>query len=88
MSPTSGQALFGFFSRILATVAAVALSVVSWYIVVRHTAGVLVFLCISNVLLVSNGSKKKRIRLANLLAKSSVKAPQAFCYIRYRRRHP
>ncbi|KAL2112743.1 hypothetical protein VUR80DRAFT_6625 [Thermomyces stellatus] len=70
MSPTSGQALFGFFSRILATVAAVALSVVSWYIVVRHTAGVLVFLCISNVLL------------------SSVKAPQAFCYIRYRRRHP
>lgn len=53
MSPTSGQALFGFFSRLLATVAAVALSFVSWYIVVGHTAGVLVFLYISNVLLVS-----------------------------------
>lgn len=53
MSPTSGQTLFGFFSRLLATVAAVALSFVSWYIVVGHTAGVLVFLYISNVILVS-----------------------------------
>lgn len=57
MSPTSGQALFGFFSRLLATVAATALGFISWYIVVGHTAGVLVFLYISNVLLVSDGTK-------------------------------
>ena len=59
MSPTSGQTLFGFFSRLLATVAAVALSFVSWYIVVGHTAGVLVFLYISNVLLVSDASENE-----------------------------
>lgn len=53
MSPTSGQTLFGFFSRILATLAAIALSFASWYIVVGHTAGVLVFLYLSNVILVS-----------------------------------
>jgi hypothetical protein len=53
MSPTSGQTLFGFFSRILATLAAIALSFASWYIVVGHAAGVLVFLYLSNVILVS-----------------------------------
>lgn len=58
MSPTSGQALFGFFSRLLATFAAIALGFVSWYIVVGHTAGVIVFLYISNVILVSYGRKK------------------------------
>ncbi|PKS04890.1 hypothetical protein jhhlp_008254 [Lomentospora prolificans] len=51
MSPTSGQTLFGFFSRILATLAAVALSFFSWYIAVGHAAGVLVFLYISNIIL-------------------------------------
>ncbi|MBE3047907.1 FUSC family protein, partial [Candidatus Bathyarchaeota archaeon] len=60
MSPTSGQALFGFFSRLFATVAAVALSFVSWYIVVGNAAGVLVFLYLSNVLLVSNRPWQRR----------------------------
>lgn len=60
MSPTSGQALFGFFSRLLATIAAISLGFVSWYIVVGHTAGVIVFLYISNVLLVGGHPERKR----------------------------
>ncbi|KAH8672385.1 hypothetical protein BGZ61DRAFT_105508 [Ilyonectria robusta] len=50
MSPTSGQSFFGFFARILATAASVALSLAAWYIVVGKTAGVIIFLYLANVI--------------------------------------
>ncbi|RDW67264.1 uncharacterized protein DSM5745_09130 [Aspergillus mulundensis] len=49
MSPTSGQTLFGFMTRIAATVVSLALSLMVWYIPDQHTAGVIVFLYLANV---------------------------------------
>ena len=49
MSPTSGQTLFGFLSRIAATVVSLALSLIVWYIVDEKIPGVIVFLYIANV---------------------------------------
>jgi Putative ER transporter, 6TM, N-terminal/Fusaric acid resistance protein-like len=44
MSPTSGNATFGFIGRTLATFVAMISSYVNWYMVDGHTAGVLVFM--------------------------------------------
>ncbi|EAU37096.1 conserved hypothetical protein [Aspergillus terreus NIH2624] len=49
MNPTSGQTMFGFVARIVATVFALALSLVVWYIVDGKTPGVIIFLYIANV---------------------------------------
>ncbi|KAL4762085.1 uncharacterized protein BDW70DRAFT_32679 [Aspergillus foveolatus] len=49
MSPTSGQTLLGFVTRIVATVVSLALSLMVWYIPNQHTAGVIVFLYLANV---------------------------------------
>jgi hypothetical protein len=54
MSPTSGQSFFGFFARIMATIVALTLSFVAWYIVDGHVPGVIVFLFIANVIEVSH----------------------------------
>ncbi|KAH6874711.1 hypothetical protein B0T10DRAFT_532842 [Thelonectria olida] len=50
MSPTSGQSFFGFFARIMATIVALALSLVAWYVVNRHTPGVIILLFVANVI--------------------------------------
>lgn len=52
MSPTSGQTMFGFVARIIATVFALVLSFIVWYIVDGKTPGVIVFLYIGNVIMV------------------------------------
>ncbi|ORY68434.1 uncharacterized protein BCR38DRAFT_423239 [Pseudomassariella vexata] len=44
MTETSGQSIFGFLCRIGGTFVAMVLSIINWYIVDEHTAGVLVFL--------------------------------------------
>ena len=44
MTPTAGAGIFGFVGRILGTVIAMCTSLIAWYIVVGHTAGVIVFL--------------------------------------------
>lgn len=90
MSPTSGQMLFGFFSRLLATVAACALSFFSWYIVVGHTAGVLVFLYISNVILVSDSMKHEHdeIPLTFRTVLHLCQDAEILWYIDYRHHHP
>lgn len=49
MSPTSGQTLLGFITRIAATVVSLALSLMVWYIPDQKTAGVIVFLYLANV---------------------------------------
>ncbi|KAF9886365.1 hypothetical protein FE257_011510 [Aspergillus nanangensis] len=49
MNPTSGQTMFGFVARIVATVFALGLSLVVWYIVDGKTPGVIVFLYLANV---------------------------------------
>ena len=49
MSPTSGQTLIGFLSRIAATVVSLALSLIVWYIVDEKIPDVIVFLYIVNV---------------------------------------
>jgi len=49
MNPTSGQTMFGFLARILATVVSLVLSLIVWYIVDGKTAGVIVFLYLANV---------------------------------------
>ncbi|KAJ6115361.1 hypothetical protein N7486_001139 [Penicillium sp. IBT 16267x] len=49
MNPTSGQSMFGFFTRIVATAISLALSLIVWYIVDGKTAGVIVFLYLANV---------------------------------------
>ncbi|KAL2849861.1 hypothetical protein BJY01DRAFT_262124 [Aspergillus pseudoustus] len=49
MSPTSGQTLLGFVTRIVATVVSLALSLMVWYIPDQKTAGVVVFLYLANV---------------------------------------
>lgn len=53
MSPTSGQSMFGFIARIVATVISLALSLIVWYIVDGKTAGVIIFLYLANVFEVS-----------------------------------
>lgn len=54
MKPESGASIFGFFARVASTVVAVVLTIIVWYIVDGHTAGVLVFLYLANVFEVSN----------------------------------
>ncbi|KAF7585490.1 hypothetical protein BBP40_010812 [Aspergillus hancockii] len=49
MNPTSGQSMFGFVARIVATVVALVLSLIVWYIVDQKTSGVIVFLYLANV---------------------------------------
>ncbi|KAJ5375976.1 hypothetical protein N7509_012862 [Penicillium cosmopolitanum] len=49
MNPTSGQTMFGFVARIVATVISLVLSLIVWYIVDGKTAGVIVFLYLANV---------------------------------------
>ncbi|KAI9375034.1 MFS transporter [Aspergillus egyptiacus] len=49
MSPTSGQTLLGFVTRIAATAVSLALSLMVWYIPDQQTAGVIVFLYLANV---------------------------------------
>lgn len=49
MSPTSGQTLLGFVTRIAATVVSLALSLMVWYIPDQKTAGVIVFLYLANI---------------------------------------
>ncbi|KAJ5691878.1 hypothetical protein N7462_001301 [Penicillium macrosclerotiorum] len=49
MNPTSGQTMFGFVARIVATVISLILSLIVWYIVDGKTPGVIVFLYLANV---------------------------------------
>ncbi|KNG89874.1 hypothetical protein ANOM_001777 [Aspergillus nomiae NRRL 13137] len=49
MNPTSGQSMFGFVTRIVATAVSLVLSLVVWYIVDQKTPGVIVFLYLANV---------------------------------------
>jgi hypothetical protein len=49
MNPTSGQTMFGFVARIVATTISLVLSLIVWYIVDGKTAGVIVFLYLANV---------------------------------------
>jgi hypothetical protein len=49
MNPTSGQTMFGFVARIVATTISLVLSLVVWYIVDGKTAGVIIFLYLANV---------------------------------------
>ncbi|KAJ6042014.1 uncharacterized protein N7446_013080 [Penicillium canescens] len=49
MNPTSGQTMFGFVARIIATTISLVLSLIVWYIVDGKTAGVIVFLYLANV---------------------------------------
>ncbi|KAK1142624.1 hypothetical protein N8T08_007428 [Aspergillus melleus] len=49
MNPTSGQTMFGFMARIVATAISLVLSLIIWYIVDQKTAGVIVFLYLANV---------------------------------------
>ncbi|KAL6238442.1 hypothetical protein BDW75DRAFT_20307 [Aspergillus navahoensis] len=49
MSPTSGQTLLGFVTRIAATAVSLALSLMVWYIPAQHTAGVIIFLYLANI---------------------------------------
>ncbi|KAJ5624821.1 hypothetical protein N7510_001130 [Penicillium lagena] len=49
MNPTSGQTMFGFVARIVATVISLVLSLIVWYIVDGKTAGVIIFLYLANV---------------------------------------
>ena len=58
MSPTAGASLFNFAMRIVGTVVAFGLSLAIWYIVVGHTAGVIVFLYLANMFGVSLASLK------------------------------
>ncbi|SPO06235.1 uncharacterized protein DNG_08924 [Cephalotrichum gorgonifer] len=51
MGPTSGQSLLGFLTRILATIIALALSLIAWYIVDGKTPGVIIFLFLANMVL-------------------------------------
>lgn len=53
MNPTSGQTMFGFVARIVATAISLVLSLIVWYIVDGKTAGVIVFLYLANVFEVS-----------------------------------
>jgi hypothetical protein len=50
MSPTSGASLFSFAGRILTTIVSLALSLTVWHIADGHTAGMIVFLYVANVL--------------------------------------
>ncbi|KAJ5726894.1 hypothetical protein N7493_005921 [Penicillium malachiteum] len=50
MNPTSGQTMFGFVARIVATAISLVLSLIVWYIVDGKTAGVIIFLYIANIL--------------------------------------
>lgn len=49
MNPTSGQTMFGFAARIIATAISLALNLVVWYIVDGKPAGVIIFLYLANV---------------------------------------
>lgn len=49
MNPTSGQTMFGFVARIIATVISLVLSLIVWYIVDGKTAGVIVMLYLANI---------------------------------------
>ncbi|GFN10972.1 hypothetical protein AtubIFM54640_007366 [Aspergillus tubingensis] len=49
MNPTSGQTMFGFVARIVATAVSLVLSLIVWYIVDEKTPGVIVFLYLANV---------------------------------------
>jgi hypothetical protein len=62
MSPTSGQTLLGFVTRIAATVVSLALSLMVWYIPDQKTAGVIVFLYLANVFEVSLSNSVKSVR--------------------------
>jgi uncharacterized membrane protein YccC len=57
MSPNSGASVFSFFARIVGTVIAFAASLIVWYVVVGHTAGVIVLLYFANVFGVSTACK-------------------------------
>lgn len=58
MNPTSGQTMFGFVARIIATTISLVLSLIVWYIVDGKTAGVIVFLYLANVFEVSKRASK------------------------------
>ncbi|PYH99783.1 hypothetical protein BO71DRAFT_138129 [Aspergillus ellipticus CBS 707.79] len=49
MNPTSGQTMFGFVARIVATAVSLVLSLIVWYIVDQKTPGVIIFLYLANV---------------------------------------
>lgn len=49
MNPTSGQTMYGFVARIIATTVSLILSLIVWYIVDEKTPGIIVFLYFANV---------------------------------------
>lgn len=54
MKAESGASTYGYLARIGGTIVSLVLALIVWYIVVGHTAGVLVFLYIANVFEVRN----------------------------------
>jgi uncharacterized membrane protein YccC len=68
MNPTSGQTMFGFVARIVATAISLVLSLIVWYIVDGKTAGVIVFLYLANVFEVSYESKFSRFQHAQVIS--------------------
>lgn len=53
MKPESGASIFGYFARVAGTVVSMILSLIVWYVVDGHTAGVLFFLYVANAFEVS-----------------------------------
>lgn len=49
MTPTSGQTIFGFMARIVATTVSMILSLIVWYIVDEKTPGVIFMLYLANI---------------------------------------
>lgn len=58
MKAESGASTFGYLARIGGTTLSLVLSLIVWYIVDGHTAGVLVFLYLANVFEVSTGKSQ------------------------------
>lgn len=49
MNPTSGQTMYGFVVRIIATTVSLILSLFVWYIIEERTPGIIVFSYLANV---------------------------------------
>lgn len=66
MNPTSGQTMFGFVARIVATAISLVLSLIVWYIVDGKTAGVIIFLYLANVFEVCTPTRLYDIHLLTI----------------------
>lgn len=71
MKAESGASTFGYLARVAGTVISTVLSLIVWYIVDGHTAGVLVFLYFANVFEVSTDTPCTTIILIFLASTTS-----------------